>query len=320
MTMSERRKRNPDALSKVFYKTGRAKAAFKAIDDLIREGWEVDYCRAQVILGMPGTGKTHILRNYQDSHLDTVRMLKLEVGPKGDLPSFVTDLLIALKDPAPVHGTVAERTRRVSTALEKFNPDLLAFEEFHRLIDGKTDRVNDDVGKWITGFLNRCICPVLLVGEPSGQRVLATNEMLDQRCFPLFELSPFDWGVPADRTDFRAIMHAIDGALGFGQPSGLSSADTAQRIYAYCRGRIRLAVDLVAEARRLARSRELPCLNHEIFALAVDKSWAGKSGLPENPFRTEKPPKAEPAPDVPDEPSGGPGHGNFRLPKKGLLS
>jgi hypothetical protein len=303
----------------LFYETGRARAAFKAIDNLLKRGWEKKYCKGLVILGVPGTGKTHILSAYEEQHADTVRMLTVEVGPKGDLPSFVTDLLIALNDPAPVHGTVSERTRRANSALEKYQPDLIAFEEFHRLIDGKTDKVNDDVGKWITAFLNDRICPVLLVGEPSGRRVIETNTMLKQRCVPQYELTPFDWGIDEDRTDFRAILHAVDGALGFERMSGLSKVDTAQRIYAYCRGLTRLAVDLVAEARQLARDRELPCLNNEVLALAVDRYQAGEVGLPENPFRTEKPPTATPAPSVPDKPLTK-GRGGYQMPSKGILS
>ena len=285
--MSDRRMRHPEALSRVFYQTHRATEAFEALDNLIKEGWERDYCRAQVMIGAPGTGKTHILDNYFEQRAGKVRSIVIEVGPKGDLNSFVTDLLIALGDPAPNYGKPSEQTRRAEKAMRKLAPDILVVEEFQRLIDQKTDRVNLDVGKWLTAFLGMQICPLVLSGEPTGRRVLATNDMLEQRCMPIFILEPFDWAVPDDRVDFRAILHAIDGNLGFGRLSGLGSVNTAQRIYAYCEGRTRLAADLVAEARRLARKRELPCLNHEIFALAVDKFEAGKSGRPANPFRIE---------------------------------
>ena len=295
------RDRNPDALSSIFFMTKRAEAAFEVIDDLVKEGWEVDYCKAQTMFGIPGTGKTRTLGSYRDARKDQ-RSLVVEVTPGCNARSFASNILKAVRDPAPDFGSPGERMRRAMKAIEELDLDFLAFEEFHRLISTKTDKVDEDVANMVTGILNQRLCPLVLIGDPEAYRVINDlgKEFLGQRCLPPYDFEPSDWGIEQDRDDFRGILHAIDLELGFAQRSGLGRVDTAQRIYAHCRGRARLAANLITEARKLARKRGLPCLNHEVLALAVDGIMIHRSGRPENPFRTNKPPVVGPASSFPE--------------------
>ena len=105
------RDRNPDALSSIFFMTKRAEAAFEVIDDLVKEGWEVDYCKAQTMFGIPGTGKTATLANYRQ-HRPELRSVVVEVTPGCNARSFSSDILNAVNDPAPDSGSPAERMRR----------------------------------------------------------------------------------------------------------------------------------------------------------------------------------------------------------------
>ena len=216
--------------------------------------------------------------------------------------SFASDILKAVGDPAPDFGSPGERMRRALDAIEELNLDFLAFEEFHRLISTKTDKVDEDVANIVTGILNKRFCPLVLIGDPDAYRVINSlgNQFLGQQCMPPFNFEPYDWGLAEDRDDFRGIMQTIDMNLGFARLSDLGKVDTAQRIYAHSRGRARLAANLITEARTLARKRGLPCLNHEILALAVDRIMVHRAGRPENPFRTEKPPVVGPVSSFPE--------------------
>ena len=296
MTGGNRRDPNKGALSKIFYMTARAEAAFEVIDNLVKEGWEEDYCNAQTMFGIPGTGKTATLANYRQ-HRPNLRSVVVEVSPGCNARSFASDILMAVGDPAPDFGSPGDRMRRAMIAIDELKLDFLAFEEFHRLIGTKTDKVDVDVANMVTGILNKRMCPLVLVGDPEAYRVINSldKKFLGQRCLPAFDFLPYDWGLEQDRDDFRGIMHAIDLELGFARLSGLGRVDTAQRIYAYCRGRARLAANHVSEARRLARKRDLPCLNHEVLALAADRFMVHLPGRPENSFRTEEPPVVGPA-------------------------
>lgn len=290
---------NPAALSRIFYRTSRVTAAFDDIRHLINDGWEEHYCKALPLFGPPGCGKTHILNNYAPECAPEARIRIIEVEQGCTLKRFTTNVLNGLDDPDPGYfprESQAEMAKRAADGAKRLRLDALAFEEFHRLIDWKTDRVNKDVGDWVTGFLNQRACPLILVGEMSAMRVLNSNPMLDRRCLPKHLLVPLDYGLDQDRTDFRGLLHTIDRQLGFERLSGLGKPDTAKRIYAYCRGLPRLAADLVAEARHLARMRGLPCLNHDVLALAVDRFTIGKPEAGPNPFRSDEPPDADPAP------------------------
>ena len=301
MSSRSGRGRHPDALSNIFFMTKRVEAAFEVIDTLVSDGRERDYCKAQTMFGIPGMGKTRTLENCRDARKDQ-RSLVVEVTPGCNAKSFASDILMAVGDPAPDFGSPGERMRRALKAIEELNLDFLAFEEFHRLISTKTDKVDVDVANMVTGILNKRLCPLVLIGDPEAYRVINSlgNQFLGQRCMPAFDFEAYDWGIDQDRADFRGIMHAIDLELGFAQRSGLGRVDTAQRIYAHCRGRVRLAADLVAEARRLTRKRGLPCLNHEVLALAVDRFMVHRPGRPENPFRTLEPPVVDPASSFPE--------------------
>lgn len=307
-TRSQRRLNNP--LSAVFVETERVKQAFARIDELVDEGWEDDNCRALLLLGHSRAGKTHIVNNYirlrvteQPDCDERLRILKVEVQAGCKLKTFATDLLIALGDPDPSCGSQAEMTRRIAEAIERDHYDLMIFDEVQRLIDADTDKVKRDVANWVTGLLNRRLCPLLLVGERKAERVFESNMHVKGRTFGEVVLDPYDWSSDADRKEFRVILHLLEKKLELTEASGLGQAKTSIRIYAYSGGLLGEAATLVAKAVLVARRMGRPCLNDEVLALAVDELRVGEDRKLPNPFRTEvidpRPVTAEPEVHVP---------------------
>ena len=291
-TRSQRRLNNP--LSAVFVETERVKRAFVRIDELVDEGWEDGNCRALLLLGHSRAGKTHIVDNYirlrmteQPDDPERLRILKVEVQAGCKLKTFATDLLIALGDPDPGGGSQAEMTRRIAEAIEREEFDLVIFDEVQRLIDADTDKVKRDVANWVTGLLNRRLCPLLLVGERTAERVFQSNMHVKGRTFGQILLEPYDWSSEADRKEFRAVLHLLEKKLGLPEASGLGQARVAIRIYAYSGGLLGEAATLVVQAALIARRMGRPCLNEEILALAVDELRIGEDRKLPNPFRTE---------------------------------
>lgn len=285
--MNKQVERNPEALSNIFFHTSRTRKAFKAIEEVIEFGWERDYCKATRLFGLPGTGKTHTVTHFEQMHRGEGgrKVLMLEVAPGLTPRMFGEQFLEGLGDPSPAFGSPAQKLSRAGQAVTAQGYDVIILEEFHRLIDDRTDNVNHAVGHWVTGFLNLRVCPLVLMGEPSAERVLRGNDMLNQRTFPGCFITPYDWGVEQDRQEFRKTMHAIDTELGMPERSGLGTLETAHCIYTFSGGILRRAVDLVAKSRRRAKQLGLQRLTHDVMAEVADEFLAvGPSGT-HNPFR-----------------------------------
>lgn len=287
--MSEHQPRNPEALSNIFYQTGRTRAAFKALGEVIEHGWELNYCKATRLFGPPGVGKSQVLTFFDKEvcKLKGWKMLMIEIASGSNPRLFGEQVLAGLGDPCPEHGSVDDKLSRAKEAVRAQRIDLIAFEEFQFLIDDKTDRVNHAIGQWLTNFLNMRACPIVLSGELSAERVLQGNRMLHQRTFPGCTFKPYDWGLEQDRREFRETMHAIDRQLGMDETSGLGIPDTAQRIYAFAEGVLRVAADLIAKSRREARERGLPRITKEVFADMADEFLSVSPDGKPNPFRTD---------------------------------
>ena len=290
-TREERRGRS--AVSTVFVETRRVRRAFARIDELVDNGWEDSYCRGLLLLGHSRAGKTHIVNNYirlrvteRPDDGERLRVLKVEVQAGCTLKIFATDLLIALDDPDPEGGSQADKTRRIAEAIKREELDLLVIDEVQRLIDADTDKVKRDVANWITGLLNRKLCPLLLVGERKAERVFEHNMHLKGRTFGEEELTPHDWSDQKDRKEFRAILHLLDGKLGLPEPSRLADTETAMRVYDYAEGLLGQAATLIAQGAVIAQRDNRPCLTHDLLAQAVDELAIGEARRP-NPFRVD---------------------------------
>ena len=153
--------RNPEALSNIFYQTTRTKRAFKALTEVIERGWELKYCKATRLFGPPGIGKSQILA-YFEKMVCAERgwnLLTVEITAGSNPRKFGEQILAALGDPCPEHGSEDDKLARAKDAVEAQRIAGIALEEVQFLIDDRTEKVNHAVGRWITNFLNRAPAP-----------------------------------------------------------------------------------------------------------------------------------------------------------------
>ena len=285
-----------DALSDLFVPTQRVRQAFLRIDELLVRGWERHYCRALLMLGPSRSGKTVLVAEYLRERVDKQPdpakrpvIASVEVPAGCSLKLFSTDLLAVLGDPAPAYGDQGEKTRRIAENVEANRVDLIVIDEVQRLIDVNTDRVKRDVANWLTALLNRRVCPLLLVGELSAERVFEDTLHLEGRTLGEVVIGPYRWADTAERDEFRGVLHLLDKQLGMTAPSGLGEVDTALRIHSYSRGLLGQAATLIDQARAVALRRRRPRIGHDIFAEAVDELRIGASRQKPNPFRLGDP-------------------------------
>ena len=295
-----------DAVSGLFIKTSRTDKAFERIDELMERGWEANFCRALLLLGPARCGKTHILKEWvrrRTAADPNFRATITEVPPGCTLKGMATQLLDDLGDPDPDYGSQNEMTRRIQDIGR--GSDIIIIDEVQRLVDEKTEKVKRDVANWLTNLLNRRVCPLLLVGEPSAELVLRDNMYLAGRTIGQVPVQPYDWHDREDRLEFRVFLTALEAKLGLTEPAGLGQVDLALRIHAYSGGRLGQATLLADEARSLANRMGRPTITPDLLAQAVDLLRVGQARLEANPFRIAKVTPGGNAPSVRDEPRSG---------------
>jgi hypothetical protein len=286
-------------LSNNFLPTTRTAVAEARLKMLLQLGRQADYCKALPLLGPPGTGKTLFIKEYatlfEQKHKRKLRSLYVEVPSSATTNGLVSTILNRLGDAAPTHGIeTAKVARIVKHMLNRF--DILYLDEFHRLIDRNTEKVDKKAAGLVATLLNQCICPIVLVGEVQSERVFADSTHFEDRTFAPVWMTPFDWGLRADRREYLQMLAALEMLVGMPQASDLHTLDTAVRIYAFSRGVWRKTAGLIDTAAWYARDADSPSIRHEHLASAVDTIALGRSRQRPNPFRLDDPRPGKPAP------------------------
>ena len=293
-----------EQIGRVFVPTRRVKAAMAELDLVWEHGRGRDNMMAVMILGQPRSGKTRIVKRWAAEKLGLAEypegtsiapsICYVEIEPKCSMRSFCGDVLQALGDPNPDHGSWPAKTRRIVAQVKKQNRQVLILDEMHRLIDADTAKVKQDIGQWITAFLNKRLCSLVLAGEESAERVFEpvpgnhnpNNLQLEGRSYGAFYLTPYDWNNEDDRTEFRAVIHEIEKRLALPEPSRMGAAlNIALRIHRFSDGYLGRAARLIAKAYLHSIKKGRPMIGMEELADAVDELRIGSARKLTNPFR-----------------------------------
>ena len=172
----DERRRNPDAMSGMFISTTRAQQVFARLDELVRRSDDEGQNLALPILGPSGAGKTRACQQWVRLREQATKeaggrfnAVWVEIPADCTLKGLAADILTALGDPDPDYGSQADRTRRIAELAAARNLDLLVLDELQRFIGADTGRVKREVANWLTGLINRNICPLVLIGEPHAE-------------------------------------------------------------------------------------------------------------------------------------------------------
>ncbi len=286
-------------LSHNFLPTTRTNAAEDALEMLLELGWQADYCKALPLLGPPGTGKTLFIKEYarlfEAKYKRKLRTLYTEVPSSASTNGLASELLSNLGDAAPTHGIETAKVARIINHMGG-HYDLLYLDEFQRLIDRNTENVDKKAAGLVATLLNKCLCPIVLIGEIQSERVFSINEHFEDRTFAPIYIRPFDWGLKEDRLEYRRMLAALEALVGMPQSSDLHETDTAVRIYAFARGKLRRTAVLIDLAAFKAKKANSPSIRREHLAAAADSISIGAKRKRPNPFTVAEALPGKPAP------------------------
>jgi hypothetical protein len=245
-----------------------------------------------LITGVQGAGKTTLCRTYARQHPRSltregriVPVLSTSVPSITTKKSLPTRLLHALGDSAADKGTAVNQTLRIIKMVKDCGVEMIILDEFQHFIDSDSDVVLGNISNWLKDLINETEKPVILVGMPHSELVLAANPQLERRFSMRESLEPFGWKTSANRGEFTAFLRHLDCKLPLPKSSNLAGHELAFRIYCATGGLIGYVMKLVRRAAILAVERRAEQVDVELLAEAYDERLSSRRPRQANPFR-----------------------------------
>lgn len=243
-----------------------------------------------LITGISGTGKSSVLRHYQDhfERSDTqdgqvIPVLSVQTPSSPTVKNLAEAILRALGDPASSRGTSESKTERIYKFFSACHVELLLIDEFHHFLEGSRARRSGHVTDWLKNLINVTNVGVVLAGLPSCEEALHSNQQLARRFSARLRLEPFGYETEESQLEFRGVLAGFQNELPI-RTVDLHEDKTARRLFVATNGIIDYVIKLLEEACDIARVTGATSLDQRIFALAFQEAVWADSPPELNPF------------------------------------
>ncbi len=250
----------------IVIKHPRFKQLQRAIEDCIKETIENGEAQCFHLYGEPGVGKSTLVQSFADLYprykTDSgwkIPVLYIEtphpVTPKG-MSSAILD---ALGDPQPFKGTQPNLNRRIRTYIAKCDVTLIICDDFHHLIDRKTNRILRDVADWLKVLIKETRAVYLVVGVDERVKQILDDSKQLRRLFAEEKLEPFGWDNSPNATnkEFSTVISYVLRALEVELASELQTTEMMRRIHHATGGLMKNIMQLCSRAKREATGHTL---------------------------------------------------------------
>lgn len=245
-----------------------------------------------LITGVQGAGKTTLCKAYARRYPRTltregrtIPVLSTSTPSITTKKSLPTRLLQDLGDGAAEKGTYVTQTLRIIKMVEDCGVEMIILDEFQHFIDSDSNVVLVNISNWLKDLINRTEKPVVLVGMPHSEVVLAANPQLERRFSMRESLEAFGWDTTAKQGEFKTFLRHLDGRLPLPKRSNLAGHELSFRIYCATDGLIGYVMKLVRRASILAVDRGAECLDLELLSESYVERLASRGPRRVNPFR-----------------------------------
>jgi hypothetical protein len=277
--------------------------------------------------GKTGTGKTTLVKSYARAfprrYIDEktrIPIFYMETPHPVTVKGMAAAMLETLGDPGAHKGTLWSMNSRLVNFIRDCGVRLVILDDFHHLVDRKTNRILREVSDWLKVLIKRTHIPFLVVGiDGEVERILKANQQLS-RLFVREQLCPFAWeeGDPRTIEDFAAFIAYTEHTLDQQLSPNLPRAELLYRIHYATEGVIGYIMYLFDKAVRLARQQGSDELTLAMLAEAFEKRLRVHVNKT-NPFIVPgHEPFATPLPvsSMPDAPDSISQRGNRRQPRQ----
>ncbi len=244
--------------------------------------------------GKTGTGKSTLVKSYAAlfprQNLKTgfhIPVFYLETPSPVTVKGMAAHMLEKLGDPAAHRGQLWTMNSRLIKYIHACRIELVILDDFHHLIDAKTDRVLAAVSDWLKVLIKETGVPFMVVGiEGENERILTANAQLS-RLFALREqLRPFDWDNHNQESiqQFSNFTRSAEEIIGLSLPKSMFRIDLLYRLYYATDGTIGHLMNLLRQTAKLFFDQQLSEVTLELLAAAYERRLACLWPNKVNPF------------------------------------
>jgi energy-coupling factor transporter ATP-binding protein EcfA2 len=255
--------------------------------------------------GRPGAGKTTLVKAYASAF----PRRETEGGTEIPIfyvltPSPVTvkgmaeTMLEQLGDPLAHRGSQPSLNSRLIGLIIACKVALVILDDFHHLIDTKTNRILRTVSDWLKVLIKETQVPFLVVGiEGQVQQILRENEQLSRLFAEQETLSPFKWDVADESAlkDFANFIMFAEKMIGIALPTELSRPELLHRMHYATEGVIANIMNLMRYVQDSLQEEKRDQMMLADLSKAFERRLSKHLNNKINPFKgdTFTPPSAE---------------------------
>jgi hypothetical protein len=204
-------------------------------------------------------------------------------------------MLERLGDPAAHRGNQPSLNSRLSKLIVDCEVELVILDDFHHLIDTKTNRILRTVSDWLKVLIKETQVPFLVVGiEGQVQQILRENEQLSRLFAEQETLTPFQWNAKdqASIEEFTKFILFAEKMVGAVLPTELSRTELLYRLHYATEGVIAYIMNLIRYAQEIVEEKGRSQISMEDLSLAFEKRISKHLINRVNPFKQTTPPEA----------------------------
>ena len=233
--------------------------------------------------GRPGAGKTTLVK----AHADLYPRRETDEGTEIPVfymltPSPVTvkgmaeTMLERLGDPAAHRGSQPSLNSRLSKLIVDCKVELVILDDFHHLIDTKTNRILRTVSDWLKVLLKETQVPFLVVGiEGQVGEILKENEQLSRLFAEQVTLTPFEWNVAdPEQTSIKEFTNFIlfaEKMIGITLPTELPRAELLFRMHYATDGVVANIMNLMRYAQEIIQEEGHSQMTMSVLSKAFER-------------------------------------------------